>query len=449
MSVSRSDYTFSNRSGHEERAKTRNIHWPLLLIAVTTILFVTGCANDAPLDTLDPAGRKSNDINNLINPIFVIAGIVFVIIQGAVLYLGWKFRVRAPKESEDSFAGDYPDEEFPEQVHGHFAAEIGWTIGPTILMAAIAIFSVGALLNLDDVDAAPEGAVYPDVEVLVVGQQWWWEYQYYLDGVEGADQPNFVTANEIVIPVSQDIRIHTTSRDVLHSFWIPRLNGKKDSVPGKTSPWVIQSDEVGRFAGQCTEFCGLSHAYMRMYAVSLSQEDFQTWVTNQLETREPLQEGDKNYEGEQIFLQNCARCHVINGVTSREVSGSVQLDAMAMYGNIEEYRDHTDGTLSQGKYTGPENLTAGAAPNLTHFATRSSYAGSFFELYTDAQEIAEAGNYLNLSGSDYGRGTLESWLRNSPVAKPNAQPEQARGMPNLNLSEADIDLLVDYLISLD
>ena len=186
-----------------------------------------------------------------------------------------------------------------------------------------------------------------------------------------------------------------------------------------------------------------------MYAVSLSQEDFQTWVTNQLETREPLQEGDKNYEGEQIFLQNCARCHVINGVTSREVSGSVQLDAMAMYGNIEEYRDHTDGTLSQGKYTGPENLTAGAAPNLTHFATRSSYAGSFFELYTDAQEIAEAGNYLNLSGSDYGRGTLESWLRNSPVAKPNAQPEQARGMPNLNLSEADIDLLVDYLISLD
>ncbi len=455
MNVFRHNHTRSNRSvssktsRDDTKTQRRNLYWPLVLLAVIATLFLTGCANNAPLDTLDPAGRKSNDINNLINPIFVIAGIVFVIIQGAVLYLGWKFRVRAPKDNEESFDGGYTDEEFPEQVHGHFAAEISWTVGPAILMAAIAIFSVGALLSLDDVDAAPEGAAYPEVEVIVVGQQWWWEYQYYLDGVDGADQPDFVTANEIVIPAGQDVRIHITSRDVLHSFWIPRLNGKKDAVPGKTSPWVIQSDGVGRFAGQCTEFCGLSHAYMRMYAISLSQEDFQTWVMNQLKTREPLQEGDPNYEGEQIFLQNCARCHTINGVTSREVSGSIQLDTMALYGSIEEYRDHSDGTLSLGKYTGPENLTAGAAPNLTHFATRSSYAGSFFELYPDAQEMAEDGDYLDLAGSDYGRGTLESWLRNSPAAKPNAQPGQARGMPNLNLSEADIDLLVDYLISLD
>ena len=388
-------------TGHKVGLK-RNYRWVVMLLAVIAVLFITGCASNAPLDTLDPAGRKSNDINNLINPIFVIAGIVFVIIQGAVLYLGWKFKVREPKEGEESFDGGYPDEEFPKQVHGHFAAEIGWTIGPTILMAAIAIFSVGALLNLDDVDAAPDEAVYPEMEVLVVGQQWWWEFQYYLDGVDGAEQPDFVTANEI-----------------------------------------------GRFAGQCTEFCGLSHAYMRMYAVSLTQEDFQTWTDNQMRTREPLQEGDENYEGEQVFLLNCARCHVINGVTSRDLSGSVELDTMALYGNIEEYRNHADGTLSQGKYTGPENLTAGAAPNLTHFATRSSYAGSFFQLYPDAQEMSDAGNYLELAGSDYARGTLEAWLRNSPKEKPNAQPEQARGMPNLNLSEADIDLLVDYLISLD
>ena len=449
MTTTRNNYNRCSQIGSSEKFNNGSLRWLVLAVALIATLFITGCASNAPLDTLNPAGRKSTDINNLINPIFVIAGIVFVIIQGAVLYLGWKFRVRAPKYSEESFDGGYPDEEFPKQVHGHFAAEISWTIGPTILMAVIAAISVGALLKLDDVDAAPDGAAYPEVEVIVVGQQWWWEYQYYLDGVDGADQPDFVTANEIVVPIGQDIRIHTTSRDVLHSFWIPRLNGKKDSVPGKTSPWVIQSNEVGRFAGQCTEFCGLSHAYMRMYAVALSQEDFQAWVNNQVRIREPLEEGDENYEGEQIFLQNCARCHVINGVTSREISGIVQLDTMDLYGNIEEYRDHSDGTLSQGKYTGPENLTAGAAPNLTHFATRSSYAGSFFELYPNAQVIAEAGNYLDLAGSDYGRGTLEAWLRNSPAVKPNAQPEQARGMPNLNLSEADIDLLVDYLISLD
>ena len=426
----------------------RHLKWTFPLV-VLAILFLTGCANNAPLDSLDPAGEKSEGISDLINPIFVIAGIVFVFIQGAVLYIGWKYRVKAPKEGQETFDGGYTDEEFPEQVHGHFAAEIGWTIGPTILMAAIAIFSVGFLLNLDDVDAAPEGAEYPEVEVLVVGQQWWWEYHYYLDGAEGASEPDFVTANEIVIPVGQDVKLFITSRDVIHSFWIPRLNGKKDAVPGRISPWVIQSNQVGRFAGQCTEFCGLSHAYMRMYAVALTQDDFAKWVDNQLTIRSPLSEDDPNYEGEQLFITNCARCHAINGVTERDIDGTVTSDSMAMYGNIEEFRNHSDGTLSQGKYTGPANLTSGAAPNLTHFATRSSYAGSFFELYPEAQETSDQGHYLDLAGSDFARGTLEAWLRNSPNVKPNAQPEQARGMPNLNLNEAQIDLLVDYLMSLD
>ncbi|MBU98591.1 MAG: cytochrome c oxidase subunit II [Acidimicrobiaceae bacterium] len=424
------------------------LKWTIFFTAFA-LLLVTGCASNAPLDTLDPAGRKSSGISDLINPIFIIAGIVFIFIQGAVLFIGWKYRVKAPQENEESFDGGYTDEEFPEQVHGHFAAEIGWTIGPTILMAAIALFSVGFLLNLDDVDAAPEEANYPEVEVIVVGQQWWWEYHYYLDGIEGASQPDFVTANEIVIPVNQDVRIYTTSRDVIHSFWIPRLNGKKDAVPGRTTPWVIQSNEIGRFAGQCTEFCGLSHAYMRMYTVSLSETDFLAWVGNQLTIRDPLPEDDPNYEGEQLFISNCSRCHVVNGVTERDVNGTITSDSMAMYGNIEEFRNHSDGTLSQGKYTGAANLTSGAAPNLTHFATRSSYSGSFFELYPGAQEIADQGNYLGLPGSDYSRGTLEAWLRNSPKEKPNAQPEQARGMPNLNLSEAQIDLLVDYLVTLD
>ena len=186
-----------------------------------------------------------------------------------------------------------------------------------------------------------------------------------------------------------------------------------------------------------------------MYAVALTQEDFSYWVDNQRNIREPLPEGDPNYEGEQLFITNCSRCHVINGITERDVGGVVTADNMEMYGNIEEYRNHADGTLSQGKYAGEVNLTAGAAPNLTHFATRSSYAGSFFELYPDAQEVSDQGDYINLTTNNYARGTLEAWLRNSPEVKPNAQPEQARGMPNLNLSENQIDLLVDYLISLD
>ena len=214
---------------------------------------------------------------------------------------------------------------------------------------------------------------------------------------------------------------------------------------------MIQANEVGRFAGQCTEFCGLSHAYMRMYAVALSESDFDAWVANQQTDRTKLVEGDANYEGQQLFESNCMRCHVIFGVTERDLDGDGEreLDTIEMYGGIQEYRDLTDGTLSQGKHLEEGNLTAGAAPNLTHFATRSSYAGSFFELYPDVDEATADGGYLDLPGSPHFRSVLEAWLRNSPAEKPNAQPEQNRGMPNLNLSESDIDSLTDYLLSLD
>lgn len=421
-----------------------------LLLAITALVLVlTGCASDAPLDTLDPAGSKAEDIDSLIDPIFILAGVVYAIIQGAVIYMWWKFRVRKPEEGDTVYDGGYTDEEFPEQVHGHFAAEIAWTVLPLVILAVMAVFSVQLIVSIDDVEASPN-ATYPEMEIVVVGQQWWWEYQYHLDG-DTDTPPDVVTANEIVIPVNQEIRLQTTSRDVIHSFWIPRLNGKKDAVPGRVHPWVLQANEVGRFAGQCTEFCGLSHAYMRMYSVAVSETDFDLWVAGQTQARTPLVEGDPNFEGQELFLQNCSRCHVVEGVTERDRDGDgeSELDDLAMYGSLQQYRDLSDGTLSQGMHLEDGNLTAGAAPNLTHFATRSSFAGSFFELYPNAQEVSDAGGYLELAGSDFFRSELEAWLRNPGAVKPNAQPSQDRGMPDLGLSEAEIDTLTDYLITLD
>jgi cytochrome c oxidase subunit 2 len=420
----------------------------VLLLAGLFVLVLTGCASNAPLDTLDPAGSKAEDIDNFFRPIFWLATVVFVLIQGTVIFLWWRFRVPKAAAGEDSFPGGYADEEFPEQVHGIFKLEIAWTVIPAIILLVIGIFSVSLLLELDDVEASD--SVYTDMEIVVVGQQWWWEYQYHMDG-DTTTPPDFVTANEIVIPIDEEVRIYTTSRDVIHSFWIPRLNGKKDSVPGRVHPWVLQSNEVGRFAGQCTEFCGLSHAYMRMYAVALSESDFGDWVVNQQADRTLLVEGDENFEGQEVFLNNCQRCHVVMGVTERDRDGDgeYELDNAAMYGELEQYRDLTDGTLSQGKHLEDGNLTSGAAPNLTHFATRSSYAGSYFELYADAEDLIAAGGYNDLPGSGHFRSVLEAWLRNAPGEKPNATAEQSRGMPNLNLEEQDIDLLADYLLSLD
>src|SRR5690606_4437771 len=132
------------------------------------------------------------------------------------------------------------------------------------------------LLDLED---------HPDdaLEVTVIGQQWWWEYRYDIDG-DGED--DIITANDLVIPAGKAVSLSIESRDVIHSFWIPRLNGKRDAVPGRSHPLLLEANEPGVYRGQCTEFCGLSHAYMQMRVVALSEADYEAWVANQLKGAE-------------------------------------------------------------------------------------------------------------------------------------------------------------------
>ena len=104
--------------------------------------------------------------------------------------------------------------------------------------------------------------------VNVTGQQWWWEVDYaQQDGCGGISEP-IVTSGQMVIPVDTPVLVRGTSRDVIHSWWIPRLNGKRDMVPGRVHTVRLEADEPGIYAGQCTEFCGLSHANMRMEVVA-------------------------------------------------------------------------------------------------------------------------------------------------------------------------------------
>ena len=116
------------------------------------------------------------------------------------------------------------------------------------------------------------------MQVKVIGQQWWWEYRYDVDDDGESD---IITANQLVIPAGEHDHAQINSSDVIHSFWIPALNGKKDAVPGRTTRWRSQADEPGVYQGQCTEFCGLSHANMRMQVVALSPDDYAAgWPTS-------------------------------------------------------------------------------------------------------------------------------------------------------------------------
>ena len=371
-------------------------------LGLGVVLVAAGCASDAPLDTMDPQGSQSQTIQNLATPVFIVAGIVGVLVLGAILVIVIKFRAKPG------------DDELPTQTHGSLGLELGWTILPAVILAFVAVATVVTIFDLAD---QPSDAM----EVNVYGQQWWWGFEY---DSNNDGQIDIKTANEMVIPAGQPVVVNIRSRDVIHSFWIPALNGKKDAVPGRTHSLTMEADEPGIYRGQCTEYCGLSHANMRMRVVALTEADYAAWVENQ--TQEAATPSDPEAAaGLALFQGQCTTCHVIGGVDT-------DLPAAAQ--------------------------VSGAAPNLTHLMTRSTFAGGIFELYDQAND----GNPNNLDGIPYNdlpeqgtfnRNQLEAWLRDPPAQKPMApDPTQfspvGRGMPNLNFSEQQIDQLVAYLETL-
>jgi cytochrome c oxidase subunit 2 len=309
------------------------------------------------------------------------------------------------------------------------------------VLAALTVDTLFALTEPED-DA---------LDIRVVGQQWWWAYEYDVDGdgfgfpfnnpqyPPDDEQPEIVTANELVIPAGRQVELHITSQDVIHSFWIPSLNGKRDAVPGVETVWKIQADEPGRYRGQCTEFCGLSHARMQMYVIALPEAEYEEWVEHQQTEAEELTRGDFEeaadfdaYErGRELFVNQCTSCHLVGGL------------------NTEEY-------VAQGGSA----QVSGTAPNLTHLMSRETFAGSIFDLYLGIESESPVDNYLSKEGLDPNLVGLQAWLRNPPALKPMSpdpvypnphgdDPELVgRGMPDLGLSEEQIDDLTAYLTSL-
>ena len=383
-----------------------------------TSLFLASCAKDSPQDTWKPKGDAARKIDNLQKPVFLVAGIVGVLVFIAVAYAVVRFRDKG--------------QPIPKQSHGKPALEIVLTIIPFIILATVGAFTARTIVQLADTKGC-------EMTVNVTGQQWWWEYDYPVtEGNQkyGITKP-IVTSGELVIPAGTCVLLRETSRDVIHSYWIPALNGKKDAVPGRVHENKIEADKPGYFSGQCTEFCGLSHANMRQWAVALSEADFAKWVENQQKPATVYAETDESPEavGYRAFRQNCSRCHQVNGM------------------------QNADGTPT---IAAPENnIVAGAAPNLTHLMTRSRFAGETFPLLnkecndrlTKAASDQLGAIYLEgVTSSCLNRAQLEAWLRNAPGEKPMYVKPDAkgllRGMPNLGLSEAQIDSIVTYLQTL-
>jgi cytochrome c oxidase subunit 2 len=397
------------------KSLTRRISTIVAGAAGTVVL--AGCAQNAPQDTWQPKGDNAQMISALDKIVFPIAGIVGVLVSVFAGYIFWKFRDKG--------------QAIPAQSHGKPIVEIVLTIVPALILTVVGVFTFRTIMDLAETQ---------DTEMIinVTGQQWWWEYDYPAQADQGITQP-IITSGQLVIPEDTNVLLRETSRDVIHSFWIPALNGKKDAVPGRIHLLRMQADQPGIYAGQCTEFCGLSHANMRMEAIALSKEDFAKWVANQQKPYVAPAEGTLAKEGEGVFINQCARCHQVNGI--KDANGKAIISAP------------------------DENVYSGAAPNLSHLMTRNTFAGAMFDLVNqkcradvwNAKSEEFGAKYLaGVSEECLNEKTLRAWLRNAPAMKPMyADPTKLektnglyRGMPNLGLTEDDIDKLVAYLLTL-
>ena len=249
-----------------------------LLIALVGLLI--GCAGaDPELDqnTFAPEGdvaRMQRDI--LIVWVLGPAAVIFVVMQALLIYAVIRFRRKKGQE-------------LPRQVHGNNRLEYAWTIAPAILLLMLIVPTVAGVIELGR-DAADDA-----LRVRVVGQQFSWTFQYLdLTDAEGkpltviglpgeVGKPSTGRPAELHIPVDREIGVTLESVDVIHSFWVPKLAGKLDVVPGRTNSMWFNATKIGSYSGQCAEFCGFQHADMRLIVVAESEEDFEAWVADQLE----------------------------------------------------------------------------------------------------------------------------------------------------------------------
>lgn len=413
---------------HNKKRYSKKMRWLALPGALSLLLFIGGCNHDKPLNTLtSDSSPDAKTINDLFFVVLGIAAVVGVLVLGAIIYMIWRFRNKS--KQPDPYNPDNPNlsvlegEDLPTQTHGDVRLELAWTIIPTIILAVVAVFTLIGIFEQHRISASDD-----TLKVDVVGQQWWWEFQYHLDG-DRSTPPDFVSANELVIPTGQQIPLEVAARDVIHAFWIPRLNGKIDAVPGREHTWRLEASKPGTYKGQCTEFCGLSHGTMKMEVRAMETADWNNWARNQMKAAAPLVEGDVGYAGQELFMTNCARCHSVSGLTDTNADG--EIDSWQIY---------------QGDKKIQNELISGAAPNLTHFASRTTYAGSIFDTYTneikgiDYLRASEVGN-IDVRG-------LRSWILNAPEQKPAAASE-SRGMPAFpNLTTEDGDALIEFLMTL-
>jgi cytochrome c oxidase subunit II len=254
-----------------------------------------------PLGYLDAAGERAQAVLPLTWWTLIVSIVVCVVI-GVLLWIAVRRNfVRGGIEQMRAVAPS----------HGRNGLKwIG--VGLAISGVPLLVTLIWTMVALAAVSGPPENST---LTVDVTGHQWWWEVRY------DASQPDqtFATANEMHIPVGERVLVRLHGGDVIHSFWVPKLTGKTDTIPGQTNLSWIQAQQPGRYSGQCTEYCGVQHAHMAFEVVAEPKADFDRWRTQQLEPA-PAPTTTEQMRGMSVVEYRCGLCHQVRGTTAGAVA---------------------------------------------------------------------------------------------------------------------------------
>ena len=240
------------------------------------------------LDPQSPLARAIYDLGIVSGVVFAL---IFVIVTGAIIYAIFRFRSRAGEADPKQFAGS-------EKV------EIIWTVIPFLIV--VFLFAL-TLPGMNRADPPPP----PSADLVITGHQFWWQVDYPASRV--------ITANEIHIPTGKPLSVRLESADVLHEFWVPKLTRKMSNVPGQPNHIWLQADKPGTYIGQCSEFCGTQHAWMRILVVAEEPSKFEEWQRAQLQPGQKPTD-DATVKGLALFqTSTCINCHAIRGVAGADL----------------------------------------------------------------------------------------------------------------------------------
>jgi cytochrome c oxidase subunit II len=379
------------------RFTSRAKRWvgPAVVLGLSSLLLAACSAEDNGQNSLKPEGPQAEKIDRLFIPVFWISVAVGVLVLGAVVVFALRFRYRSGKN------------ENPKQIHGSTPLEIGWTIVPALILAVVA---VPTIITIFDLNKEPTGDV---LKVTAVGKQWWWEFKY--------PEQDVVTANELVIPSGRPVRVSLTACDeslpdkcnVIHSFWVPELNGKRDVVPGHNNFTTIEADKPGTYLGQCAEYCGLSHANMRFRVIAKEPGEFDRWIGEQ-------------QQGPGVPFQ------VGTGAQTQPAGPTQEL----MSTKFQCTNCHSVGDSKVSSY----------GPNLTHLASRTTFASGYYELTRDrlVEWVHNAPGLIPMQSKNC-RDPGEP-AAGKCVGMPSFSRDTPAGQPTMTQQEAE--QIADYLLQL-